>query len=354
LDRFTGAPIHPIKEVAVPPSDIPGEMASKTQPFTSPELIYGKITIDENALNQIEGFENKSIKDSLQSMIYGQLYLPPAVKPTMVFPQFNGGTDWGGAAYDPSDRSLYVNTSNEPEWFAMLNLLEDQKISSYNYGKQLFNSNCNICHNSAQNNILNSVRVNDRQHIKTILINGKGAMPAFPHFDAKAVDALSDYIVGMGKDKVIEIDNNEKILEIPWVANGHPELKTKNGYPINETPWGTLSKIDLDAGKIDWQIPLGTYPALEKLGHSPTGTFNMGGPVVTAGGLVFIGATMDERFRAFDQSNGKLLWEYQLEAGGYATPAAYQIDGKQYIVIAGGGSGKPGTKAGNKIYCFGL
>ena len=290
LDRFTGAPIHPINEVAVPPSDIPGEMASKTQPFTKPELIYGKTSINENTLNQIDDFENKSIKDSLQSMIYGQLYLPPAEKPTMVFPQFNGGTDWGGAAYDPFKRSLFVNSSNEPEWFAMLSFLEDQKISSYNYGK----------------------------------------------------------------DKVIEIDNNEKIIEVPWVANGHRELKTKNGYPINETPWGTLSRIDLDAGKIDWQIPLGTYPELEKLGHSPTGTFNMGGPIVTAGGLIFIGATMDERFRAFDQSNGKLLWEFQLEAGGYATPATYQVNGKQYIVIAGGGRGKPGTKAGNKIYCFGL
>ena len=217
----------------------------------------------------------------------------------------------------------------------MLNLLENQKISSYNYGKQLFKSNCNVCHNTTQNNIMGSFGLNQRKHIKTTLINGKGAMPAFPNFDAKAVDALSDYIVGSGKDKVIEIDNDEKIFEIPWVANGHPELKTKNGYPINETPWGTLSKIDLDAGKINWQIPLGTYPELEKMGHSPTGTFNMGGPIVTAGGLIFIGATMDERFRAFDQSNGKLLWEFQLDAGGYATPATYQVNGKQYIVIAG-------------------
>lgn len=100
--------------------------------------------------------------------------------------------------------------------------------------------------------------------------------------------------------------------------------------------------------------PLGTSPALEKKGHPPTGTFNMGGPVVTSGGLAFIGGTMDERFRAFDKSSGELLWEYQLDAGGYATPSSFEVDGKQYIVIAGGGAGKPGTKAGNKIYCFGL
>ena len=110
-------------------------------------------------------------------------------------------------------------------------------------------------------------------------------------------------------------------------------------------PWGTLSGIDLDLGEIKWQVPLGTYPELEKQGLSPTGTFNMGGPIVTAGGLIFIGATMDERFRAFDKKDGSLMWEYQLEAGGYATPSTFQVNGKQFVIIAGGGLGKPGTKA---------
>lgn len=354
LDRFKGVPIYPVTEVPVPQSDIPGEVSAKTQPFTIPDLIYGNTTLDENSLNKIEGFENKSIKDSLKSMVYGQLYLPPSTKPTLVYPQFNGGTDWGGAAYDPTDRMLYVNTSNEPEWFAMLSLLEDQKITSFEYGKQLFSSNCNVCHHSKQNKNLRQLSTQDREYIINTLINGKGAMPAFPNLDAKAMGGIADYIVGLGKDKIIELDPSKKAFEIPWVANGHPELKTKNGYPINDTPWGTLSKINLDAGKIDWQIPLGTYPALEKKGHPPTGTFNMGGPVVTSGGLAFIGGTMDERFRAFDKSSGELLWEYQLDAGGYATPSSFEVDGKQYIVIAGGGAGKPGTKAGNKIYCFGL
>ena len=155
-------------------------------------------------------------------------------------------------------------------------------------------------------------------------------------------------------EEIIEVKNSDKIFEIPWVANGHPELKTKNGYPINDMPWGTLTGIDLDLGEIKWQVPLGTYPELEKQGLSPTGTFNMGGPIVTAGGLIFIGATMDERFRAFDKKDGRLMWEYQLEAGGYATPSTFQVNGKQFVIIAGGGSGKPGTKGGNKLYCFGL
>ena len=140
--------------------------------------------------------------------------------------------------------------------------------------------------------------------------------------------------------------------EITFIATGHNEFKDPEGYPVNRPPWGMLTSIDLDAGTIDWQVPLGTYPELEKRGIPPTGTFNMGGPVLTKSGLILIGASMDERFHVYDAANGNLLWEFQLEAGGYATPATFMLDGKQYIVIAGGGGGKPGTKSGDKYYCF--
>ena len=126
------------------------------------------------------------------------------------------------------------------------------------------------------------------------------------------------------------------------------------GYPLNRRPWGTLNAIDLDAGRIKWQVPLGTFPALEARGLPPTGTFNIGGPIVTAGGLVFIGAAMDERLHAFDKETGQLVWEFQLAAGGYATPSTFAIKGRQYVLIAAGGGGKPGTKSGDAFYCFAL
>jgi quinoprotein glucose dehydrogenase len=313
--------------------------------------------MDQFSLNKIDGFDKKSIEDSLKSMDYGQLFIPPGVKPTMVFPQFNGGTDWGGAAYDRNDRMIYVNCSNEAEWFAMINLLEGKKVSLYNYGKQLFNTNCIACHNNSNIGLrasINNFSVADKERIKKSIYNGKGLMPAFKSLDGDELNALSSFILKTGKEEIIKVENSDKIFEIPWVANGHPGLKTKNGYPINDMPWGTLTGIDLDLGEIKWQVPLGTYPELEKKGLSPTGTFNMGGPIVTAGGLIFIGATMDERFRAFDKKDGSLMWEYQLEAGGYATPSTFQVGGKQFVIIAGGGLGKPGTKGGNKLYCFGL
>jgi quinoprotein glucose dehydrogenase len=142
--------------------------------------------------------------------------------------------------------------------------------------------------------------------------------------------------------------------EIPFVATGHHDFRDPDGFPVNERPWGTLTAIDLDTGEFRWQVPLGTYPQLEAKGIPPTGTFNIGGSLVTAGGLVFIGAAMDERFHAYDKTTGKLLWEFQMDAGGYATPATYGVSGKQYIVIAAGGGGKPETKSGNAFYCFAL
>lgn len=176
-------------------------------------------------------------------------------------------------------------------------------------------------------------------------------MPSYKSLSDVEKKSLVAFLFGEGKDDRVEADLRWA-KEIPYVATGHREFRDPEGLPVNKRPWGTVSAIDLDKGEIVWQVPLGTYPQLEAKGHPPTGTFNMGGAVVTAGGLVFIAAAMDERFRALDKDTGKVLWEYQLDAGGYATPATYEIDGRQYVVIAAGGGGKPGTRPGDAYYCF--
>ena len=135
---------------------------------------------------------------------------------------------------------------------------------------------------------------------------------------------------------------------------GYARFLDKDGYPAIKPPWGLLNAIDLNRGEILWQVPLGEYPELTARGIPQTGTENFGGTIVTAGGLIFIGGTKDEKFHAFDKQNGKLLWDFKLDAGGYATPCTYEVKGRQYVVIAAGGGGKLGTKSGDEYVAFAL
>jgi quinoprotein glucose dehydrogenase len=181
-------------------------------------------------------------------------------------------------------------------------------------------------------------------------------MPSFAGLAEVERDALVAYLFHQDTDAVVDREalTGSWADDIPFLATGHHEFRDPQGYPVNKRPWGTLNAIDLNQGTIAWQVPLGTYPALEKQGFAATGTFNIGGPLLTGGGLIFIAAAMDERLHAFDKVTGKLVWEYQLDAGGYASPATYEVDGRQFIIIAAGGAGKAGTKAGNAYVSFAL
>ena len=135
-----------------------------------------------------------------------------------------------------------------------------------------------------------------------------------------------------------------------YTHSGYNLLLDHKGYPANKPPWGTLTAIDLDSGQFAWQVPLGEYPELAARGQGGTGSQNYGGPVVTAGGLVFIAATLfDNRIRAFDKASGQVLWQYELPAAGVATPAVYEAGGRQFIVITAGGHKFGGRKSGQYL-----
>ena len=139
----------------------------------------------------------------------------------------------------------------------------------------------------------------------------------------------------------------------PYEFVGYERWKDSSGYPAIKPPWGTLSAIDLNTGEYRWRIPLGEFAELTARGMPITGTEQYGGPIVTAGGLLFIAATQDGKFRAFDKKTGHVLWETTLPAPGYATPSTFAVGGKQFVVIAAGG-GKLGSKSSDTYVAYAL
>jgi len=452
FDRVTGKPLFPIEERPFPASDVPGEVASPTQPIpTAPEpFARQRLTADmlTTRTPEAHAWAEKEFKTFRSE---GQ-FIPLSVdKQTVVFPGFDGGAEWGGPAIDPRSGVIYVN-ANDLAWTG--GLTENKPGTP---GQVLYQTQCAICHGGDRKGnppafptlVDIDKRLTKSQLIATIH-GGKGRMPGFPAVQDKRLEQLVDYldhptpdatdinlaaasggtdvpggklyakncaichgddrlgapsnypgllgvrarmsdaqivtIIRQGKGRMpaspkLTVDDNAAILrylgppmDAPATASdkrelagassstvpryrftGYRKFLDPDGYPAVAPPWGTLNAIDLNTGKFIWKIPLGSYPELAAKGMGDTGTENYGGPVVTAGGVLFIGATIyDRKLRAFEAATGKLLWEGDLPFSGTATPSTYMIDGKQYIVIATSGARNPKGPQGAAYVAFAL
>jgi quinoprotein glucose dehydrogenase len=352
LDRLTGKPLFPIEERPVPASILNGESAWPTQPHPLLPEPFMRQSFTEADINNISPAHHAEISDRFRTLQTGQMFAPPSVQGLALFPGFDGGAEWGGASFDPATGWLYVN-ANEMPW-VMKMTANNGKLSP---GQAVYRSQCANCHGvNRQGNGTAFPKLTEVSKkytpntLNTLLISGRGAMPAFGHLSEKDRHALSDFLLGLERG---EFGAATDIPQTPYIMAGYERFLTRDGYPAIEPPWGTLNAIDLNTGRRVWQQPLGELPELTALGIPPTGTENYGGPVSTAGGVLFIGASKDGKFRVFNKRTGQLLWQTQLPAGGYATPAVFEVGGKQLVVIACGG-GKMGTPSGDSYVCFGL
>jgi quinoprotein glucose dehydrogenase len=360
FDRETGEPVFPIEERPVPPSDLEGEQAWPTQPLPLAPPPFARQMLREEDLTDISPESRAAGLREFRAMRSGGQFVPPSTEGTIIFPGLDGGGEWGGQSWEESTGRLYVN-SNEMAWILKMIPVapETAKVSA---AERLYQVHCSVCHGidrkgDAQRIYPPLVDTSMRRSpadVMTIVTEGKGVMPSFAMLSTSEREAIVGYVFGAEKipDTDHESDSHPE-AELKYTIAGYTRFLDPDGYPAVKPPWGTLNAIDLNAGRIVWTVRLGERPELTARGLPPTGTENYGGPVATAGGLIFIAATNDEKFRAFDKENGEVLWETPLPAGGYATPAVYQADGRQFVVIAAGG-GKMGTKSGDAYVAFAL
>ena len=364
FNRVTGEPLFPIEERMVPPSDLQGESAWPTQPLPVKPLPFARQVFAYDEITDISSESRRAVLDRFSKIRPHLPFQPPSTEGTIIFPGFDGGGEWGGAAVDP-DGVMYVN-ANEMPWILSMRLIELDTSGRTASGQQLFAQICAACHgverkgNAAQNvpTLIGVEKKLKREDIIRLLGTGRGVMPSFGFLSDRQKGAVTDYVLGIpetttGAERSAPVPGEEVLQGIPYSFSGYNRWLDTNGYPAVKPPWGTLNAIDLNTGDYRWRVPLGEVPELMAKGLPPTGVENYGGPVVTAGGLVFIAAAKDEKLRAFDRRTGKLIWQTKLPAGGYATPATYLAGGRQYVVIGCGG-GKMGTKSGDAYVAFAL
>ena len=339
FDRETGESMYPILEVETPlPSSLPGEVPASSQPVSTVAFSRQEFEITKRT---------KEATSYVQELIADwdlRAWAPPQVGTVLFYPWYDGGAEWGGSAFDPSTNRLILNAQD----VAGILELTEVPVGSSNYGTYAIQ--CGSCHGLELEGTDQGVEllgVLDRMsaaEVRTMIREGSGRMAGKPDLDDAEMRGILRYIAAP------EPVADEPSTELEYVLGGYVYLRDHENLPGNTPPWGTLNSIDLATGEIVWKVPFGNYLSHPDLGY---GSVNYGGPVVTATGLIFIAATPDKKFRAYDSRDGSVLWEADLTAAGFSTPAVYSVNGKQFVVIAAGG-GRMGPPSGSEYMAFSL
>lgn len=373
FNRTSGKPLFPVKETAFPASTVPGEKTSASQPVPQLPAPFARQHLTADMLTTRTPEAHAWAVEHFRTFISQGQFVPLSLdRQTVVFPGFDGGAEWGGSAVDTRTGVLYVNANDLP-WTGGLT----QNIPGGSLGASVYQSQCALCHGGDRKgappafpSLVDYGKHLTDAEVTTIIHAGKGRMPSFPNITDARLASLLEYLkTGKNDDPALSStpmrDSSGKREAETAVAppggaslyrfTGYRRFLDPDGYPAVVPPWGTLSAIDLNTGQYLWKVPLGNYPELAAEGLPDTGTENYGGPVATAGSLVFIGATnFDHTLRAFDSSSGALLWKGDLPYAGNATPAIYMVDGRQYVVIATSNARNPKARQGAAYVAFAL
>lgn len=358
FDRLTGEPLFEIEEIPVPPSDLVGEEAWPTQPNPILPLPFARSS-DEITLKDLNPYSKEL--ERLQAEFKGidnRWFAPPSEKGTLILPGFDGGAEWGGAAAHPKNGIIYIN-SNEMPWLMQMKK-ETPQLTFVSKGAELYQTHCAACHGknlkgnpaSGYPDLTDIHLRQTSEYIQQIINKGKGMMTGFPQLDASAVQTLIDFLSDQ-EAEIKEVMATVQSSSIKYRMQGYNKWLDEEGLPGIAPPWGTLNAIDLNSGEYLWKIPFGDEPLLAERGILGTGTENYGGPLLFENGLLLIAASKDGYFRGYNALTGEEVWKFQLPYPAFATPSTYTVEGKQYVVIACGGS-KLGTPKGNLYIAFSL
>jgi quinoprotein glucose dehydrogenase len=279
-----------------------------------------------------------------------------------VYSSTRGGGEWSGAAVDLPSGRLYVTSNQLPSIITVFGRDEGDRDPNYppSPGELIYGKSCSTCHGPTRggNGVVPPLiglrgRMTDTE-VASLLKTGRNLMPPAPPMDERQQEDLLDFLFRRNQSPSLAVGTKETTSADNYTFGGFKYLTDPDGYPGVKPPWGILTCYDLNTGRILWQVPLGEYPELTKRGIPITGTPNLGGASVTAGGLVFAAGTPDRMIRAFDAKTGSELWKAELPWAGYSAPAIYEVNGKEYVVIAANGGGKIGGPAGDAYVAFAL
>jgi quinoprotein glucose dehydrogenase len=354
LDRETGTPVFPMEQIDAPPSDTPGERTAARQVLPTRPPPFTRTRFTEDLITKRTPEAERAVREKWQGLRKAGEFDPPSTQGTILFPGMDGGGEWGGAAYDPRSGLLYVN-ANEMAWTVRLKE-RPMPDGEPQMGKALYGRYCASCHRADRRgtppefpSLVDVAQRRSVDEIAAIVREGAGRMPGYAQLHSAVRRALVQY-VATGRSDLVKQDAPSP-YDVRYTLDGEIRFTDPDGFPAITPPWGTLTAIDMNKADIAWQVPLGQMPGA---GLANTGCENYGGPVVTASGLVFIGASIcDKAFRAFDARTGSLLWQTELPASGNSTPAVYEVGGKQFVVIGAGG-GKWGAPSGGTYVSFAL